>query len=411
MSNEKVKNQTLGSLHDIDLKTLESAMMARVPAMLVGPPGTGKTATIKKIARDMGYRLETVIGSRMDPTDVTGLPQSQFFGETEDKTKLYATAYSMPVWQANILRHPKTILFLDEFSNTPSEVRASFLNIIEDREFPSGAKMPPETIIVGAMNPTEQAADGFELDLPTTNRMFFMEWRPTLNSWLEGMENAWGRENVSEQEMKYRKKIIRFISDNPGRLEMLPGNENSAPVGSNPSAREVSMYAWSSRRSWDKVAMALGVAPERAIIQDTLTKGLIGYSNSAAFRDFLSREQDYNPEDILKNPESVDWTQLEVNEVRLILQSVTDITTERLNSENLAKNPDAADYMLQQIAVLQKVADADRAAEGVAFIQGTLRLYGITKRSFSPSATKKIEPAIKGLMGAYKGIAKNVVKK
>jgi len=408
---DKVKTSKVESLHDIDLVTLQAVMQARVPAMLVGPPGTGKTATIKSIAKKIGYRLETVIGSRMDPTDVTGLPRSEEFGETSDGTKLYATSYSMPVWQANILRHPKTILFLDEFSNTPSEVRASFLNIIEDREFPSGAKMPADTIIVGAMNPTEQAADGFELDLPTTNRMFFMEWRPTLASWLAGMKDDWGRPDISEQELKYREKIIRYIADNPGDLEAFPDENQGAISRSNPSATEVAKYAWASRRTWNKVAVALGVAEERPIIQDTITKGLIGFSNSAKFRDFLTRDTTFDPHAILEDPKSIEWAELEVNDMRLILQSTVDITAEALSSENLKDNPNAHIPLLQMMNILALVAHHERGSEGVAFMQGVLSMFGSHKRSFSKEGATKLKETVQKLMPMYRDFTKDVTKK
>lgn len=46
----------------------------RLTPMLVGEPGTGKTATIKSLFRERGYTVITLIGSQMDRTDLAGIP-------------------------------------------------------------------------------------------------------------------------------------------------------------------------------------------------------------------------------------------------------------------------------------------------------------------------------------------------
>lgn len=171
------------SANSITMVSLRATVEARKPCMLVGAPGVGKTATIRAMAESMGYELITLLGSQMDPTDITGLPKGEVIAQDEEGKDIWGTVYLSPWWQVKILQKKKVMLFLDEFSNTSSAVRASMLTMLQNREFPNGTVMPDETIVLGAMNPTEQASDGWELDKPTTNRITFLVWRSLNEDW------------------------------------------------------------------------------------------------------------------------------------------------------------------------------------------------------------------------------------
>lgn len=347
---------------------MKAAVAARVPVMLVGAPGTGKTETVRSLAKEMGYALITVVGSQMDPTDIVGLPQGQHLGQTDDGKDIFGTVNLAPWWQVRILREKKVILFLDEFSNTSGATRASMLTMLQNREFPNGHTMPEETLVIGAMNPTDQAADGYELDAPTTNRIFFIPWQTSAASWFEGMLNAWGKD-CSPEEMKWRRKIVGFLKDNPSYLhkESSPSASSEA-FGANihdPSQQEVLKYAWSSRRSWDNLSRVLGHAPEDVSIQDMIAQGLVGFSSAAQFRDWLRKNDVIKPSDVLENPDIVDWQTIEPNDMSLILRALTDDLT--------------AKTFPRTLAVFGRVADEGRAAEGSSYIQDLLKFMSSPK--------------------------------
>ncbi len=56
------------------LSALALAVQSDLPVLLWGAPGIGKTATLERLAVDLGLRLETVVASVHDPTDFNGLP-------------------------------------------------------------------------------------------------------------------------------------------------------------------------------------------------------------------------------------------------------------------------------------------------------------------------------------------------
>lgn len=348
----------------ITMSAIRAAADARIPCMLVGEPGVGKTEKMRAMAREMGYELITLLGSQMDPTDVTGLPKGEKI-ELDDGNSIWGTVYLAPWWQVKIMTKKKVMLFFDEFSNTSSSVRASLLTLLQNREFPNGERMPDETIVLGAMNPTDQAADGWELDRPTTNRMMFLEWKSPVQEWYDGMLKAWGK-SVSEEEEYWRTQIVRFLNDNPSYLSTMNANtQNGTPEAlgvdlNNPSAAEVLRYAWASRRSWDNLSRVLAKTERsNVLLQDEIASGLVGRKASIQFRNWILENSTVDPKGVLRNPKSVDWKSMSISDYNILFRALVEMTDEK--------------NWRQIVAVLNAVADADRASSVAPFIASFLR--------------------------------------
>src|ERR1035441_7260454 len=56
------------------LEALGIAVGARVPVLLWGGPGTGKSSAVRDLARVMEWPCEVVIASIREPSDFAGLP-------------------------------------------------------------------------------------------------------------------------------------------------------------------------------------------------------------------------------------------------------------------------------------------------------------------------------------------------
>src|SRR5919202_4675450 len=56
------------------LEALSVAVAARVPVLLWGGPGTGKSSAVRDLATTMGWLCEVVIASIREPSDFAGLP-------------------------------------------------------------------------------------------------------------------------------------------------------------------------------------------------------------------------------------------------------------------------------------------------------------------------------------------------
>lgn len=306
-----------------------AGMKARIPVMLVGAPGTSKTATVRSLADQLGYDLITIVPSRMDPQDISGFPTKGQY--TYDDVMHPVTEYAAQKWQMEILEKKTVILFLDEFSNANPSVRASLLSFIQDRQFPNGQYFPEETVLVAAMNPTDSAADGSDLDPATTNRIMFVSWEPNKQDWYDGMPDNWGRGVKNETEAKWRNLIVRFIKDNPGFLHVDMGTDmnTTEAYGINPnnsSDRTVLESAWPSRRSWDNLSMALGsVDKNDPNLEDIIMRGLVGARASHSFRDWLRKHGKIDIKKILSDPDSyTEWATTSQDDINMILRSALD---------------------------------------------------------------------------------------
>lgn len=355
----------------IQESNLKACMRARVPAVLVGPPGIGKSAVVRSIAKSIGYSMVTLVGSQMDPTDILGLPKSEEI-TLPDGSKIWGTVNLAPWWQIKILTEKRVVLNLEEITNSPPPVRASMLVMLQDQEFPDGTKMPKETIIIGSMNPTSQAANGYTLDLPTSNRLSFIPWKLNSEEWVAQMLKAFG-ESVSPEEQEAKNLIAGFISDNPGRLLEIPTRGNRG--GGTPevygidkrdeSEMEVYRYAWPSPRSWDKLSKALAFTNDRAT-QDSLAQGIVGYAAAASFRDWLSRRSSISPRAVLSNPNSVKWKSIGHDQVTVTLRAIVE----------MAKMPENT---VAAVQVFKHIADQGLQALGGSYIQDLIRIVMATE--------------------------------
>lgn len=391
-------------------EALLSYMNARVPVMLVSDPGMGKTATIRSIAKEIGYDLETLIASRMDAQDVSGFPTKGEVPARDNDGNIIVdkngeivfspvTEFAPQMWQKNIIEKKTVILFFDEFSNAHPSVRASLLSLFQDRQFPNGEHFPEETIIVGAMNPTDSAADGYDLDEATTNRIAFIAWKPDYRSWLIGMKNSWGNE-CSPQEQEWRDLIYRFISENPGALH----RQNSKDIGtgevynintSDPSENAVAQYAWASRRSWDNLAVALGNSTVKSsYVEDIIIGGLIGKQTATQFRKWLDENSRLDVKKILANPRGYKgWKDLSANDVTTILSTGFDGLTK--------------DNIYNLLETFEIINEIDKASLAASYINDLTKCHHPLKDQVPPEEFEKMKKSIISTLVKYQKITKN----
>lgn len=143
---------------------IEIAQALKINLGLVGAHGRAKTSYIKQYAESHGYKLITLILSRMTPEDMIGLP-------TETSVNgISATGFSSPDWLIKASDpNEKVMLFFDEFNNAELDTMASILDLIESREA-NGLTLADTTQIVCAFNPISIAPNGKTLSKATRDR-------------------------------------------------------------------------------------------------------------------------------------------------------------------------------------------------------------------------------------------------
>ncbi|WP_298462014.1 AAA family ATPase [uncultured Cellulomonas sp.] len=290
------------------LTVLRAAGRAGVSTLLWGPPGAGKSSLFESLARSEGLPMETVIASLREPSDFAGLPVIRDHG----------VELAPPAWAQRLAEAEDGYLFLDELTTAPPAVQAALLRVVLDRAV-GDLVLPRGIRVVAAANPPDQAADGWDLPAPQANRFLHLTYTPSLDGWLDGMTTGFGVP-VSGRVLDYspvtraatRAQVASFIRTRPDLLHAFPRDDASAG------------RAWPSRRTWTMTADVLAMLdPDDTPATLLAASGLVG---EGAAVEFIAWRQDNDlpdPADVLADPTTVAWADLEPSRAWAILTAVT----------------------------------------------------------------------------------------
>jgi hypothetical protein len=282
------------------------------PLFLHGPPGVGKSAIIENFAKQYDAHLETVIGGQMTPTDVAGLPYSLGLDADGERG---GTATDTPEWGKRLMKKCKEgrpgVLFFDELTNTDRQTQAAMLRLINERVFPNGEPLPKSVAIFAAGNVGDDAVVTEGLGAAMKNRFAIRECKPPLEDFLDGMASAWGRE-VSPSESQARTLAASFLTKFPDMAY------DEAGLRSDDDTQSFATY-----RSWDKCAEALGRG--EFINENHVRSMLTSYIGETAGEEFYAYMNGLDlpdPADVVKDPKSVDWNNIDSDKAFAIMLSV-----------------------------------------------------------------------------------------
>lgn len=268
------------------------AVQARVPFLMWGPPGAGKTKSVEALAAALGMHCETVIASIREPSDFSGLPVI-LSGDV---------VMAPPAWAKRLQAAPKGgLLFLDEVSTAAPAVQAALLRVVLDRVV--GDLALPDTVAIGAAaNPPEQAAGGWELSAPLANRFCHLEWQVNSERWIDGMLQGWPAPTPRRLAKDWEATIINTRMLVASFIKVRPAFLLDVPKDASQAGR-----AWASARTWDMAARLLAAADSVSASEDTKAAALAGCIGTGKAMEFLGWLRDLDlpdPEALLKNPET-----------------------------------------------------------------------------------------------------------
>lgn len=266
---------------------------ARIPILLWGPPGVGKTAVVEQIASelDAGY-VPIAVATRL-AEDFSGLPVPREDGVVQEPLSWVRRAISL----ANE-RKGGCIVLLDEFSCAPGATQAALLSLVQSR-YCGETEIPREVAFVAAANPIDQAADGWELPAPTVSRWIHLDWpSPTVEEWVkwlttssvrpEDRNTAWSKKPGQQA----RALVSGYLMRSPSSLN------GKVPAGTSNRAEP-----YPCSRSWEHAARLMAVAPDE-LTRDMLVAGAVGNGVAAEFAGWLREADLPNPEELLKDPDA-----------------------------------------------------------------------------------------------------------
>jgi hypothetical protein len=267
------------------------ALQAKVPLVLWGPPGTGKTSLIQSIGASMNEPVEVVLASVREPSDLVGWPI----------VKDGVLTMAPPRWARDLAEANKGIAFFDELSTAAPANQAGVLRIILDRVVGEFA-LPPTIAMAAAANPPERAAGGWELSPPLANRFWHGQWQVNAADWAAGavagfpapdfvrLPPTWAAGIPAELAL-----ISSFIRHRPTLLLVEP--ESLSDAGK----------AWPSPRTWTMAATLLAAVVQARLPRvsgpaATALSGCVGSGPTNEFFAWVAEMDLQDPEEILANP-------------------------------------------------------------------------------------------------------------
>jgi hypothetical protein len=273
---------------------LAVAVAARVPVLLWGPPGTGKTSTVRAMADAAGWPCETVIASIREPSDFAGLP---IVTRTDNGS---GVEFAPPLWATRLAAAGHGVAFFDELSTAPPAVQAALLRVVLERTV-GDLTLPDAVSVVAAANPPEQAADGWDLSAPLANRFCHLDWSLDARAFADGLTAGWPTPRPPQLAEGWAARIAVARSWVAGFVRVRPELALAVPDETAGAGR-----AWPSPRSWDMAARLVAAAEAGGAgdaVAALLVRGCVGNGAGVEFVTWLAEADLPDPEQVLADPD------------------------------------------------------------------------------------------------------------
>lgn len=278
------------------------------PILFWGEPGIGKSGRVEQAGDAIGLPVETLYLSTCQPEDLSGIPM-------DDKKGGARRVCDLPQI-LNLIEAQKGILFLDELTTARPAVQGAGLGVVYNRKV-AGKSLPGRVRVVGAANPPESAAGGWNLAAPMANRLLhFNVGVPDVEEWTAWLLTGSNEEVIpveqgeaiitevwNEHWSKIRGLGAGFMRRNARLLYKMP------PAGHKDRGR-----AWSSPRTWEVALRCIATANALGMSEfgtDLLTASC-GPGPAKEWVEWLSYANLPDPKDMLENGWRADKRRLDV---------------------------------------------------------------------------------------------------
>ena len=195
-------------------------LAAKIPVMLLGAPGIGKTATVNDFAKKIGADLVDVRLSAETPSSFEG--KDYISPETGDLKK--ARAWWLKRIDENQKNDVPTVLFFDEYTNAPDALQQLAYSPFNERRLHGTSfdyklrNGKPGLYVFGAGNRVEDETGAREMVYASKTRVFTVDFEVSAKEWIK-----WAEENDIDP------KIRAFIYANPDALLEKPSTGTACP--------------------------------------------------------------------------------------------------------------------------------------------------------------------------------------
>jgi hypothetical protein len=291
---------------------------ARLPVLLRGRHGVGKSEVVYMIAEQRELPVVERRASQMTEGDLLGLPDTADTAINGRK----ATTWNAPDWLVTACEQG-VLLFLDEVDRATMEVRQGLFELTDSRKL-NGWHLHADTLIVAAVNGGEHGAQYQvgEMDPAELDRWTVFDVEPSTEDWLK-----WANGRVPSI-------VWDFINHNRKHLEH---DGDFEPNKVYPSRR-----SWARFSGTAEPAGVFGEDGDRDLLFNLAT-AFVGFEAAVTLRDFVEKyEWQVTIEDILDNGEFNKVENWGINDHAAMIEKfeasetfVNELTTEQVT--NLAE--------------------------------------------------------------------------
>lgn len=241
---------------------IEESLKTKVPLMIWGPPGIGKSKIISQVVEKIGYTLIDVRLATLDPVDLRGLPVDIGGFLRWLKPSFFPTK-------------AKTVILFDEFSQARPEIQGASLQAVYDYQF-GDHKLEDETRVILAGNRTTDRTGASRMISAMKNRVVHITAESHYEDWIEyaTSKGVWD-------------SILGYINFAPQHLSTFDPSKDQE--------------CFASPRSWEMLSSYKN-AP--LSILPSIVSGLVGKEIAPAFLAFHRLLNEINFNDIMNNPDT-----------------------------------------------------------------------------------------------------------
>jgi len=306
-----------------------------LPILLWGPPGIGKSARIDMGAKMMGLSVETVYAATKQPEDLSGAPVPDGKGGVNVLCVLSAAR--------RLMQDQVGVLFIDELSTAAPAVQGAFLSLVLEGRV-GDEQLPPGIRIIGAANPPENAAGGWDLEPPMANRfMHFTVSAPPADEWVKWLfgERDEDPEMVERGEERIRQGWSAAFSRAKGLIGGFMTKKKSSLYNLPPEGNESRGRAWQSPRTWEMATRSYAAC--LALKHDELcfdfVQACVGEGAAAELAEYIKEANLPDPLDMLISGWKPDKRRLDI--VFAAYASMAAFITTQPESEKKRLGPNA----------------------------------------------------------------------
>ncbi len=297
--------------YDYALQALGICVSARIPVLLWGDPGEGKTAVVES-AGLLGWHVETVIVTHSEPSDFAGLPVVRPDGTVE---------LAPPGWVRRLAEHRgAAIAFFDEFSTASPALQAAALRPLTHREV-GAVRLPDSVAFVAAANPIDVSASGWELAAPTASRFVHLDWGMPYEVFAEGLVTGrWPALPVHDEPLGFASALADELVLVAGFLRARESQLSVVPRTAAERGR-----AFPTPRTWHYAARLAAFARSVGAgepVRRLLVAGCVGESAAHEYLRWAAIQDLPDAETLLADPASADFAGMRADRVHVVLQAV-----------------------------------------------------------------------------------------